>query len=120
MSRGWEEREAAWKAWLSTHSIGDQEPYAFEHHCGGIGTPNSDELSFTVCPGCGFELSRPETECTPLYRRPCDCTWITVHDYGGRSELLRATFCPAHQPPPTPIEEARAEVEQIAAQHFGP
>jgi hypothetical protein len=72
MSRGAEARDVAWQVWLCLyeHDVFGQ-PVAYEHQCGSLGhVPPMGDYHEIVCPGCRFELSRPETECTPLYKRP--------------------------------------------------
>lgn len=71
MSRGAEGRDVAWQVWLHLHTdpvLG--EPVAYEHQCGSLGHVGpSGDYSEIVCPGCRFELSHPERECSPLYKR---------------------------------------------------
>lgn len=70
MSRGHGERLGAWQAWLHLLSINGQAPIAYEHQCGSLGKLSDGELGDTVCPGCHFEIARPEIECEPLYGPP--------------------------------------------------
>lgn len=69
MSRGVEGRSVAWQVWLHFHTDEHMgQPVAFEHQCGSLGGLGND-LANVMCPGCRFELSHPESECTPLYAR---------------------------------------------------
>lgn len=108
MSRGYGERRAAWEVWSHLHTIDDLKPVAFEHHCGAL-TPimEFDDLGLMVCSGCGHELARPESECTPLYRlerrvpvpEEPRCTCIEVHGYQvNEPTLVRSDLfpCPLH------------------------
>lgn len=73
MSRGPEGRDVAWQVWRRLHTEPDLGvPVAFEHHCGALGRlPGvGKDHAEVVCPGCHFELARPEDECWPLYEKP--------------------------------------------------
>lgn len=75
MSRGVEGRDVAWQVWRKLHGVEvDGElvlPTAFIHWCGSAGDLDTTaDYSEVMCPGCRFELSRPEDECTPLYSLP--------------------------------------------------
>ena len=67
MSRGYEGRSVAWQCWSHFHTRNGQAPIAYEHQCGALGRLPEGSLGDIMCPGCRFELARPETECTPLY-----------------------------------------------------
>jgi hypothetical protein len=43
-----------------------------------------------------------------------DCEWIDVRTIHGRhARYVIGRYCPAHEPPPTPYEEAREILDQI-------
>lgn len=67
MSRGYEGRKVAWEVWKHFHEVGGVRPGAFKHQCGSLGQLPEVELGNTSCPGCGFEIARPEVECEPIY-----------------------------------------------------
>lgn len=71
MSRGVEGRTVAWQVWMTFHtSERTGPPVAYEHQCGSLGSiRDADNYAEMMCPGCRFELARPEDECTPLYGR---------------------------------------------------
>jgi hypothetical protein len=42
-----------------------------------------------------------------------DCEWITLRTFGDWDSYVLGRPCRVHKPPPTPIEEARAELDEI-------
>ena len=71
MGRSYEAIRAAWETWIYLHRWDEIEPTAYQHQCGSdtLGRIPKD-LGDVVCPGCRFEITRPESECKPLYERP--------------------------------------------------
>lgn len=68
MSRGYSERHTAWEVWTELNKREGHTPTAYVHGCGAAGDLLHVDLGNVVCPGCGFELGRPESDCVPLYR----------------------------------------------------
>lgn len=50
----------------------------------------------------------------------CGCERVDITSLGDPEPVyLTVRYCPAHRPPPTPLDLARAEVDAIAARHLG-
>ena len=72
MSRGVEGRRVAWEVWLTFNTsarvpFNDGVPVGAVHQCGAALLFDGKDLSDLSCPGCRFEVAKPEDECTPLY-----------------------------------------------------
>lgn len=74
MSATLQEREANWKAWVTSHARSDLRLVGFSHWCGAATLVENWDDFEGFCSGCRYDIDgrRGDQECLPLW----GLTWV--------------------------------------------
>lgn len=87
MSPTYEQRETAWREWMTTHRRPQLMLIGYEHQCGAL-THLNIAPGNNYCSGCRHEIRHPADECTPIYREPTYKPWDPQPQPTGPDSLI--------------------------------